>query len=119
MWLPAVLFCRNSVVPNKRNVYVDNVYELIYTLIKYKDVFGDDDMDISEKIKELRKKTGLSQSKFSAKFGIPVRTLQQWEQGISAPPEYLVRMMAYIMLLEENGQIKDEEQIRGKHAHDK
>ena len=116
MWLPAVLLCRNKVVPNKRNVYVDNVYELIYTLIKYKDVFGDDDMDISEKIKELRKKTGLSQSKFSAKFGIPVRTLQQWEQGISAPPEYLVRMMAYIMLLEENAQIKDEESIKGKHA---
>ena len=58
-------------------------------------------MDISDRIKELRKKTGLSQSKFSAKYGIPVRTLQQWEQGISAPPEYLVRMMAYIMLLEE------------------
>ena len=78
--------------------------------------FGDDSMDISEKIKELRKKTRLSQSKFSAKFGIPVRTLQQWEQGISAPPEYLVRMMAYIMLLEENGRIKDEEPIRGKNA---
>ena len=71
--------------------------------------FGDDSMDISEKIKELRKKTRLSQSKFSAKFGIPVRTLQQWEQGISAPPEYLVRMMAYIMMLEENGQINGEE----------
>jgi putative transcriptional regulator len=83
---------------------------------KVQNDFGDDDMDISKKIKELRKKTGLSQSKFSAKFGIPVRTLQQWEQGISAPPEYLVRMMAYIMLLEENGQIKDEESIRGKHA---
>ena len=64
----------------------------------------------------MRKKTGLSQSKFSAKFGIPVRTLQQWEQGISAPPEYLVRMMAYIMQLEENGQIKDEDSIRGNHA---
>ena len=98
------------------DIYVDNVYELVYTLIKYKDVFGDDDMDISEKIKELRKKTRLSQSKFSAKFGIPVRTLQQWEQGLSAPPDYLVRMMAYIMLLEENAQIKDEESIRGKHA---
>ena len=109
-------FCRNNVVPNKRNVYVDNVYELNYTLIKYKDFFGDDDMDISEKIKELRKKTGLSQSKFSAKFGIPVRTLQQWEQGISAPPEYLIRMMAYIMQLEENGQKQDEEPIRGERA---
>ena len=58
-------------------------------------------MNISDRIKELRKKTGLSQSKFSAKFGIPVRTLQQWEQGISAPPDYLIRMMAYIMLLED------------------
>ena len=57
-------------------------------------------MDISDRIKELRKKTGLSQSKFAAKFEIPVRTLQQWEQGISAPPEYLIRMMAYIMELE-------------------
>ena len=73
-------------------------------------------MDISDKIKELRKQTGLSQSKFAAKFGIPVRSLQQWEQGISAPPEYLFRMMAYIMLLEENAQIKDEESIRGKYA---
>ena len=99
-----------------KNLYVDNVYKLIYTLIEYRNVFGDDDMDISERIKELRKRTGLSQSKFSAKFGIPVRTLQQWEQGISAPPEYLVRMMAYIMQLEEDVQINDEESKRGKHA---
>ena len=58
-------------------------------------------MTFSDRIKELRKGTGLSQSKFSAKFGIPVRTLQQWEQGISAPPEYLIRMMTYILLFEE------------------
>lgn len=57
-------------------------------------------MDLSERIRELRRETGLSQSKFSAKFGIPVRTLQQWEQGISAPPGYVVRMMAYIMRME-------------------
>ena len=68
-------------------------------------------MNISDRIKELRKKTGLSQSKFAAKFGIPVRTLQQWEQGISAPPEYLVRMMAYIMLLEERSD--DNEELTG------
>ena len=62
-------------------------------------------MNCADRIKELRKKTGLSQSKFAAKFEIPVRTLQQWEQGISAPPEYLVGMMAYIMLLEEKMEI--------------
>ena len=57
-------------------------------------------MEISERIKQLRKNTGLSQSKFAARFGVPVRTLQQWEQGQSAPPEYVVRMMAYILQLE-------------------
>ena len=66
-------------------------------------------MNLSDRIKELRKKTGLSQSKFSAKFGIPVRTLQQWEQGISAPPEYLIRMMAYIMQLEESKESSGDE----------
>ena len=75
---------------------------MFYTLIKYRCIV-DAIMNNSEHIRELRKKTGLSQRKFSAKFGIPVRTLLQWEQGISAPPEYLVRMMEYIMLLEENG----------------
>ena len=86
-----------------KEIYVDNVQINNYTLIKYIG-YGDSTMNISDRIKELRKQTGLSQSKFSAKFGIPVRTLQQWEQGISAPPEYLVRMMAYIIQLENSGE---------------
>ena len=89
-----------------------------YTLIKYK-LFGDIFMNISDRIKELRKKTGLSQSKFSAKFGIPVRTLQQWEQGISAPPEYLIRMMAYIMLLEEKRDYNEKQTGGKKYADNK
>lgn len=60
-------------------------------------------MDTRQRIKELRKSTGLSQSKFAAKFDIPVRTLQQWEQGKSEPPVYVVKMMSYIMLLEAMG----------------
>ena len=76
-------------------------------------------MDYSDRIKELRKKTGLSQSKFSAKFGIPVRTLQQWEQGISAPPEYLIRMMAYIMLLEEKRDYNEKQTGGKKYADNK
>ncbi len=72
-----------------KKVYVDKVY-LIKVYFNKVQTIGDMVMNISDRIKELRKKTGLSQSKFSAKFGIPVRTLQQWEQGISAPPEYLV-----------------------------
>ena len=44
-------------------------------------------------IKELRKITGLSQSKFAEKYGISVRTLQQWEQGISKPIDALVGLI--------------------------
>ncbi len=34
---------------------------------------------------EIRKKTGLSQSRFAALLGVSVRTLQDWEQGRRAP----------------------------------
>lgn len=51
-------------------------------------------------VKELRAKTGLSQSKFAAYFGVPVRTLQEWEQEKRTPPEYVVSMMERIWKLE-------------------
>ncbi|MBE5900443.1 MAG: helix-turn-helix domain-containing protein [Lachnospiraceae bacterium] len=60
-------------------------------------------MDTKQRIKELRKSMGLSQSKFAEKFDIPVRTLQQWEQGRSEPPVYVIKMISYIMLLETMG----------------
>ena len=69
-------------------------------------------MKINERIRELRNKTGLSQSKFATHFGMPVRTLQQWEQGKCSPPESVVRMMAYILLLEE----RNEENGDGKNS---
>ena len=37
-------------------------------------------------IKEIRERTGLSQSQFAKKYGISVRTLQGWESG-KRPPE--------------------------------
>ena len=36
-------------------------------------------------VKEIRKKTGFSQSKFAALLGVNVRTLQNWEQGHRHP----------------------------------
>lgn len=51
-------------------------------------------------IKELREQVGLSQSKFAALFKIPVHTLQQWEQGLRKPPEYIIYMIEKILLLE-------------------
>ena len=36
-------------------------------------------MTPSEQIKAIRAKTGLSQVKFSAQFGVPKRTLEHWD----------------------------------------
>lgn len=44
-------------------------------------------------VKELRRKTGLSQSRFASIYGIPVRTIQKWEIGQSSPPEYVIRLL--------------------------
>ena len=59
-------------------------------------------------IKELRNRTGLSQSKFAQYFGIPVKTVQQWERNGSVPPEYIPQMMERILDLEE--QLKEKEE---------
>lgn len=46
-------------------------------------------------IKELRKSTGMSQSKFSAYFKIPIQTVRAWEQETRVPPQYLVELIQY------------------------
>ena len=45
------------------------------------------------KIKEIRAMTGLSQGKFAEKYGIPVRTLQNWEAEHREPPEYVLKLL--------------------------
>ena len=45
-------------------------------------------------IKDLRKKTGLSQKEFADKYNLSVRTLQQWEQGISRPLDSLLYLIS-------------------------
>lgn len=46
-------------------------------------------------IKDLRSKTGLSQSKFASVVGVPVKTLQSWEIGIRKPPDYVISLIEY------------------------
>ena len=38
-----------------------------------------------DRVHALRETYGLSQSEFSKKFGIPLSTLQKWEQGSNLP----------------------------------
>lgn len=44
-------------------------------------------------IKELREKANLTQKEFSNLTGIPIRTIQNWEQGISEPPAWAIELI--------------------------
>ena len=48
-------------------------------------------------IKELRNTTNMSQSRFASYLGIPVANIQHWEQGVSAPPGYLISLISRVM----------------------
>ena len=45
------------------------------------------------KMSELRLLSGLSQHKFAKKYPMNVRTIQNWEQGISEPQEYIINCL--------------------------
>lgn len=59
-------------------------------------------------IKEIRKRTGWTQKRFAEYFGVPLRTVQQWERNGSVPPQYIPQMMERILDLEE--QLKEKEE---------
>jgi DNA-binding transcriptional regulator YiaG len=44
---------------------------------------------------ELRESTGMTRRQFCDYFGIPYRTLQDWELGNRKMPDYLLRLMTY------------------------
>lgn len=57
--------------------------------------------------KELRALSGMSQRKFATYFGIPRRTVEDWERGIGHCSTYLLNLMLY--KLEQEGIIPKEE----------
>ena len=48
-----------------------------------------------ERLRELRRQTGMNRRVFAEYFGIPYRTVQDWELGSREMPEYLLRLMIY------------------------
>lgn len=50
-------------------------------------------MDTKEKAKAIRAKSKLSQVKFSARYGIPRRTIENWESGDTVPPGYVLELL--------------------------
>ena len=45
-------------------------------------------------IRELRTITGLSQARFAEAYGIPKRSIENWESGSRKAPDYLIRLLA-------------------------
>lgn len=46
-------------------------------------------------VRELREQTGLSQKAFGEYFGIPRRTVQNWETGANECNQYIIDLMEY------------------------
>lgn len=51
----------------------------------------------SVRVQWVRRKTGLSQSEFARRYRIPLRTLQEWEQGRREPE---AAVLAYLTVIE-------------------
>lgn len=51
------------------------------------------DSRVAEKLKALRARTGLSQSRFGMLFSIASINIANWEQGVTEPPEYVQYML--------------------------
>lgn len=67
-------------------------------------------MERREALIKLRKETGMNRKQFCEYFGIPYRTMTDWELGNRTMPDYLLRLMAYKIKVEnlDKGGRKDE-----------
>ena len=59
-------------------------------------------------VKELRKEAGMTQKAFAEYFGIPQRTIENWDAEQRKCPDYLLDLMLY--KLKNEGIIKEESQ---------
>ncbi len=65
-------------------------------------------MDTANKIKKLRESIGMNRRQFSEHTGIPIRTLEDWEAGRRTPPEYVPRLLAYMLKYEKLMETRDD-----------
>jgi transcriptional regulator with XRE-family HTH domain len=57
-------------------------------------------MEGQKTLKELRTMVGMTQKEFSEYFGIPKRTIEDWERGARKYPQYLIELMEYKLIKE-------------------
>ena len=49
--------------------------------------------ETADRAKALRARTGLSQFKFASTYNIPIGTIRNWEQGLTASPDYVLDLL--------------------------
>lgn len=62
--------------------------------------------------KELREQSGMTRNQFVEYFGIPYRTIQDWELGNRNCPEYLLELLEY--KLRHEGLIRADMDLKGE-----
>ncbi len=56
---------------------------------------SEDDINYAIMVKELRLEMNMNRTEFCEYFGIPYRTVQDWEAGKRKLPDYVLRLMRY------------------------
>ena len=79
--------------------------------------------NVGEYIIELRNEMGMTRQEFCDYFGIPYRTLQDWELGNRSMPEYVLRLLAYQVQYEkpkkEGNRVAEEKADKKKNIEEK
>ena len=57
-------------------------------------------MEERDILKSMRKEANMTQRDFAEYFGIPIRTVEDWERGVRHMSDYVLRLLAYKMEME-------------------
>ena len=68
-------------------------------------------METKDEVRVLRESTGMNRKEFCEYFDIPYRTVTEWERGPRKMPDYVLRLLAYRIKMEnftEKGEVDEE-----------
>lgn len=49
---------------------------------------------------EIRKILGISRAEFGRRYGIPIRTLEDWDHGRRKPPEWVLTLLQRVVTID-------------------
>lgn len=64
-------------------------------------------LNVAETLKEFRKKLNMTKKELAFECNIPIVTYEEWENGISEPPIYVIKLLAKALGLEIGDKLVD------------